>query len=752
MKTFKLKPIVALVSLALMASASSAVAEIKINQIEVLGTTPLHSSGASLYEIPSNVQVVKSSDIKNQQGLSIADYMSNNMLGVNVNETQNNPFQQDVNFHGFSASPLLGTPQGLSVYQDGVRINEPFGETVNWDLIPQNAISNINLMPGSNPLFGLNTLGGALSIQTKSGDLNPGFAGQVYGGSWGRRAAEAEFGGSASNGAHYFISGNAFEEDGWRDNSKSKVNQLFTKVGWKGEKTDFNISLSAADNDLNGNGLQVDSLLKTLGRSSVFTQPDNTKNKLGFLTGNLNHYFNKNLSFNAVAYYRHMENKTYNADAAEEDNWPSIQGVINRTATDSNAYGLTGQFNWETEKNKITVGAGYDRSRVSFTQSAQDFSAFSSSRGVGGTLGVNITENTNLRGNSDTWSLFATDTYKVTKSFAVTASGRYNRTEVENKDRILNDWDPQTLTADHTFQRFNPAIGFTYTPVTSLNFFGGYNEGSRAPSAIELGCANPDYPCNLPNAMAGDPPLKQVVARTFEGGLRGRLSNNLKWSAAAYTTENDNDIQFVSITAGGRGYFNNVGQTRRSGLDIGFDLTQDKFRYLAGYSYVKATYESEFDAMSAYNSSANAAHKITVKPGDQIPGIPQHQFKLRAEYKPISNWLIGANIVAFSSQYARGDENNQDSKGKIAGYTVVNADTRYTFPNSSWQVFGKVNNIFDQEYSSGGLLGFNPFNASGAFVGASGSNASLVAPGAPRAGWVGIRYDFNKEKSANIDN
>ena len=109
---------------------------------------------------------------------------------------QGNPFQPDVNYRGYTASPLLGTPQGLSVYMDGVRLNQPFGDIVSWDLIPRTAIASTTLMPGSNPLFGLNTLGGALSIQTKSGVTHPGTMLQASYGSDVRRAFDFEHGGT----------------------------------------------------------------------------------------------------------------------------------------------------------------------------------------------------------------------------------------------------------------------------------------------------------------------------------------------------------------------------------------------------------------------------------------------------------------------------------------------------------------------------------------------------------------------------
>src|SRR5437879_10786580 len=212
-----------------------------------------------------------------QHPLNLPEFMSQRLSGVNVNENQGNPFQPDLTYRGFSASPLLGTPQGISVYQDGVRINEAFGDTVNWDLIPTSAISTINLIPGSNPLFGLNTLGGALSIRTKSGAQYPGTAATLYGGSFGRRAAEAQHGGS--NGEFdYFASASGFREDGWRAQSPSDVRQFFSKLGWPDGKTDLDLRITNAETDLTGNGLLPQSMLRA-DATQIYTLSAHTRNR-----------------------------------------------------------------------------------------------------------------------------------------------------------------------------------------------------------------------------------------------------------------------------------------------------------------------------------------------------------------------------------------------------------------------------------------------------------------------------------------
>ena len=136
-----------------------------LETVEVIGTTPL---GAALDadRITSNVQTATSEEIRELGALDLTDFMRRSFTNVFVNEAQNNPLQPDLRYRGFVGSPLLGLPQGIAVYQDAVRINEPFGDTVNWALIPLSAIDTVNLMPGSNPLFGLNALGGTISIRT----------------------------------------------------------------------------------------------------------------------------------------------------------------------------------------------------------------------------------------------------------------------------------------------------------------------------------------------------------------------------------------------------------------------------------------------------------------------------------------------------------------------------------------------------------------------------------------------------------
>jgi outer membrane receptor protein involved in Fe transport len=772
--------------------------KITTNKVEVISTTPLAGVGLPLEQIPSNVQVVNGEELLEQRSLNIADYMNNNLLGVSVNETQNNPFQPDVLFRGFTASPLLGTPQGLSVFQDGVRVNEPFGDAVNWDLIPVNAIAGINLMPGSNPVFGLNTLGGSLSIVTKNGRTHQGGAVETSFGSWGRKNTAAEFGGVSADGSiDYFISGNYFDEDGWRDYSPTEVKQLFGKVGWQNETSRLELSYTGADNNMIGNGLIQEELMRKFGRETINTRPDQTKNTMSFLNLNGSHWFNDDVQLTANTYYRQSNRKTLNGDvnddfnandsfdpdndilddylAAECNNIGDAEvgcsGALNRSKTKQAGYGFNAQlaFNqpFMQKQNQFIVGMGYDYSRIKFNQSTE-MGLLNATRGVDGIGVQNDEADVKLHGNTRSWGLFATDTLSLNDFWHLTLSGRYNHITVKNTDKINppGTIDPDsgedvTLTGNHGFSRFNPAVGLSFTPTKDLTVYGSYNEGMRAPTSMELGCANPNLPCKLPNAMAGDPPLEKVVSKTFEFGMRGNLTENIKWSGAVYRTENHDDIQFISTNAAnGMGYFDNVGKTRRMGLDLGLTGDIGKFSWNAGYSYLKATYESDLSLVNEVNSSSytddNGNDVIDVKKGDRLANLPDHALKIRMQYQVTPNWSVGTNINTFADVYVRGNENNKHKSnsgvgyqgdGKVSGYTVVNLDTRYKFGASGWQVFAKAINIFDKEYASGGLLGESWINQNGAFAGED-SASKLVMPGAPRAGWLGVRYDFGAKKSA----
>ncbi len=722
-------------------------ADLEAPTVEVVGTTPVPGLGTPVEQVPSNVQVHTGTELQRKQAINLPDFMIQSLPSVSISEVQNNPFQPNVNYRGFQSSPLLGSPQGLSVFQDGVRINEPFGDVVNWDLIPQNAISTMSLVPGSNPAFGLNTLGGAIEIRTKTGRTYPGIEAQVYGGSFGRKAADFAWGGYGEN-LDYFIAGTWFDEDGWRDFSPTEVKQLFAKVGHQTGDTDFDLSITHAETDLTGNGVLPRSMLEQR-REQIYTYPDNTKNDLTMVALNGNHWMNDQWLLSGVTYVRKNTTKTLNGDVNDEfEDLTDDQGVLNRSRNEQEGYGLGLQASWVLDRNTLSVGITYDHSKSDFVQTEQEGAVFNPDRSVGA---LEDEEQVNsLVGKTQTASLYFTDAYKITDKLVTTLSGRYNRTTVKAEDRINAPGSPESLDADFTYEKFNPAVGLTYQFTPSLNTYAGWNQGSRAPTPIELGCANPAVPCSLPNAMASDPFLEQVVTQTVEAGVRGNLSDNLRWNLGVFRSINTDDILFVAEGTGSQGFFTNFGKTKREGAEFGLaSATGNRFSWAFDYSYVKATFESEACIVSESNSTSGqcGSDGILVTPGNRIPGIPEHQLKLSGDFRITDNWSIGGTVLSFSDQFAHGNENNQhDENGKVAGYSILNLITSYRL-GQQWEIFARINNVFDKEYSTGAILAENSFGADGAFLTEDDdwTNETFYAPGAPRAAWIGVRYSLTKQ-------
>ena len=209
-------------------------------EIVVVGIVPA-GGGLDRDKIPFPVQVANAGDLETVNALSIADFLRQSFSSVSLNDAQSNPLQPDLQYRGFTASPLLGLAQGIAVYQNGIRINEPLGDTVNWDLLPQSAIQSIVLTGGANPLFGLNSLGGSLAIDMKDGFSFTGSSVEVSVGSFGRTIANFQSGGNDGSIAWY---GNLeyFGEDGWRDESESDAINFYGSIGWKSEATRLNLN------------------------------------------------------------------------------------------------------------------------------------------------------------------------------------------------------------------------------------------------------------------------------------------------------------------------------------------------------------------------------------------------------------------------------------------------------------------------------------------------------------------------------
>src|SRR6185436_15113217 len=298
-------------------------------------------------------------------------------------------------------------------------------------------------------------------------------------------------------------------------------------------------------------------------------------------------------------------------------------GLVNRSSTQQENWGASGQLTLLSElagsRNQLTAGAAWDEGRVRFGQTSElgflnpdrsitGLNAFAD--GVtGGTVdGQPFDTRVELASRIRTWSLYATDTLTLGQVWHLTLSGRYNRTTIDNTDQINPGGGPGSLNGHHAYERFNPAVGLTFAPGKAMVAYAGYSEGSRATTAIELGCADPAKPCRLPNSMAGDPPLDQVVTKTWEAGLHGALANGVRWNAGVFRADNEDDILFVAAPDQTQfGFFRNFGKTRREGVELGASGRVGALNLGANYTWLDATYQSLETVTGSSNSTNSTA-------------------------------------------------------------------------------------------------------------------------------------------------
>lgn len=726
--------------------------------VEVVAVTPLHGIGVDKNKVPSNVQTATAADLARVPGGHLGDLLSSSFSSVHINEVQSNPFQPDIQFRGFSASPLLGLPQGVAIYQNGVRMNEPFGDAVNWDILPTTAIASINLMPGSNPLFGLNALGGAISLETKTGFSHPGQAVNVFAGSFGRVWADLSSGGQR-NRMSYFVTGRLLGESGWRDYSNTRIQQAFANVEWRGSASTIGATATVGANRMIGNGPAPIDLLAE-DRSAIFTHQDITRTRIGLLTLNASRRASTTAVLDAVAYYRPVTARTFNGDdttygpceasaltgrlCTDEGEGPLVfdqfgqvvalsgaplSGTNNTSYTRTHGWGgsLQGTFAGQLagRENQLIVGGSLDAARVRY-QADTEIARLTDTRGTIGTGILDAEAAVRLRTNVRHASAFVSDFFTLSPRLTLMAAARLNRSDVTLRDQLGDDLD-----GDHDFTRVNPAFGATFDLPGRVTVYGSMATSSRVPTPSELSCADPDDPCRLPNAFISDPPLEQVVSRTFEGGLRG-AARGTSWSAALFRTMNRDDIIFISSGAlSNQGHFENIGDTLRRGLELAaVGRAGQHVQWSTAYTYLRATFQTPL-LLSSPNHPEEANGELQVAAGSDLPSIPRHNFKGRLG-TTVGRAGVTATVLATSGQYFRGDEANL--LDQVSGYATVNLNASFRLgPRVS--VVAQVTNLLDHKYSTFGVLGEGDD-----VLGDDFDDPRFVGPGAPRGAWFGIEW------------
>ena len=709
---------------------------VEMGRVDVVGNSPLPGLGMPLESVPANVQVFRAPSGRDRFA-TLPALLERLAAGTTLASGQGNPFQPDFAYRGFVASPLVGQPQGVTVFQDGVRLNEPFGDVVNWDLVPAAAIGSAQLVPGSTPLFGPNALGGVVSLYTKSGADWPGGALEARGGSFGRRAIGVEQG--ASRGAwDAYGAADALNEDGWARHQASRLRRAFAKIGHQTDSTDLDVSATLADNTLHGVQALPVSFLDDIRQP--YTWPDFNRNRLAMLAAKGSAFIARDVLLGATAYARRSDNENFSTntdDGVEREAANDLSRIAQR------GEGLGAQLTVARPlgrlANTFIAGASVDVGRARYTRDEQD-ATITGDREIVGiapfTPQVDARTATRRRG------AFVSDALQPVDGWTFVGSLRYDVVDVEIADR---SGQAPELEGRHRFSRLDPGIGATWQAGQGFAVFGAYAEGMRAPTAMELTCADPGAPCRLPNAFLADPPLRAVVSRTAEAGARMHSGDAFAATFTAWRTDADDDIQFVASDASlsSAGYFRNVGRTRRQGIEAAASWRREAWTLGARYAFTDATFRTAFRESSPNHAHAAPDGTLEVRPGNRIPGIPRHALRLSGAWSPSPSRSVELSVVAASGQRARGDESNDDPRGRVPGYAVAGIDARWALTRAI-DLVASVDNLFDARYSRSGLLGRNFFaDDARTFAPASARTEAFRGVGAPRGAWLGVRWHWD---------
>ena len=612
-----------------------------------------------------------------------------NLPGVTLFDDQGTRLQPELDVRGFIVSPVVGEPQGVSVFLDGVRINEPDAQEVNFDLIPMDAVRHAELVRGPSSLFGRNTLAGALLLSTDRGQQQPELHAELEGGAFGYRGARVA-GGGIAGGLDGYVMARVGDEDGWRDGTNARTRMLFTTVGRRRDSSDVALSVLYANDRISEAGSLPESYLDVNPRLNYtggdFFQPDLWHVALrgersvagGTMRGN--------------AFVRDNDIEQYNVNVPP----PNTDGFV-RNLSAGTTLEWTRPVFLGAHALTITVGGEYAHDDVKYRFLAVNTPGVPTDSASAADVGCNPATGvcTQVRVKDDNAALYAQGVLELAPRLALTAAARGDYVRIPYRDEL----DPSNDgTSEYT--RISPRVGLNYQLTDDFRGYVAFNTGFRAPAALELACASPDAPCSLPSALGADPPLKPVTVYDYEAGIDWEPAPRTNLDVVAFRSDVHDDILFTQPTAT-QGFFQNVARTRRNGVEISGGVALPAgLRAFASYSYTAATYRTTVQLASAIEDAAPA------EPGDRFPLSPLHRgtVGLEALRTVGSTVLDGAlSVRGASSQFLRGDEANDFAP--IAGYAVV--DLRVAAETPHFGVSLYVTNLLDHSYETFGIFAQN---------------------------------------------
>jgi iron complex outermembrane receptor protein len=672
--------------------------------IEVVGSIRPDAGPTVGSGVPARVTTLGAEDVDAYEPRVLSD-ATRQLAGFSTYDDLGSPYKLNISSRGFYSSPVVGLPQGVAVFLDGVRMNEPEASQINFDLLPMDHIQRIEVLSGNGSLLGRNALGGAINLVTARGTGPTRADFEASGGSFGMFRGEANISGLTPGGFDWYMGGNYNREDGWRKVTGAEEYSGFVSGGKLGPTSGIRFQ-----------GLYADSYAQTAGSlpETIFaSSPDsnlsaNDYEDLWQFQGAVQGY--KQLGAgkaSATVYFRRHRAERFNANQPDD---PDVFGI-----SYNSTFGFTGDYRWATllgDELALKLRGGVDGSI-----SRVRIDIFADSVKFGGERELTT------RVRSPLWDVAPFLMADLTKGrVTLSAGARYDYVRIPFENLL----DPTADTVG-TYEQLNPRVGVTLAVGTGASVFASWGKSFRSPAVIENACADPESPCPLPFALGDDPPLDPVKASTVEAGFRYATSN-LALEGSVYHMSVRNDIFLTPFgeeePTGSTidGFFINLDETRRAGLELGA-----AYRFPAGhsaylnYAFTRATFESPAEIFSIRSIEEEEGGEEVINPfptdnevtaGDRLPLVPDHVIKGGATARIGRYFYIGADARYTGKQYLRGDEANVTSR--LEDYIVT--DARVGVELDRWEVSGVVTNLFQNRYAIFGTFNINQGNPAGPTV------------------------------------
>ncbi|HXE58340.1 MAG TPA: TonB-dependent receptor [Gemmatimonadales bacterium] len=679
-------------------------AVVELAPIEVVGTIVPTAAPAIGSGVPARVSTVTGEEIDAWEPRLLGDALAT-QAGISVYDDLGSPYKVSIGTRGFSAGPVLGLPQGVSVFLDGVRQNEPDAAQVNFDLLPMEHVSRIELLSGTGSLLGPNSLGGAINLITRRGTEEREAELELSGGSFGSASVEGALSGMA-RGWDYYLGAGYGREDGWRQDTGAEGYNGFVNLGRRTARRGIRFQAFGATSRVEAAGSLPESMFGT--PEVNFTTGD--FEDLDQLQASVSGYVPLGPGrLSATLYHRRTDGERFNVNQAPD---PDVRGLSENRTVGAN---LDWRWSRELGRGSLAFRAGFDGAvnRVRVRIFTEDPS--------GRTL------TTDVKSPSRDAAGYLLADYRLGR---VTFSGglRYDHIRIPFEDLL----DPSADTSS-TFERLSPRGGVSVDLGGGGSLYASAGQSFRAPALVELTCADENAPCPLPFALGDDPPLDPVVATTYELGGRW-VRGPAVIDGSVYRTDVRDDIFFIASDAAlFEGYFDNIGDTRREGVELAARLGFGAGHALyANYAFSRATFRTEaelFSPREEADPSSPIAGENEVQEGDELPLVPKHRINAGGLLILPAGFRLGADVRYVGRQWLRGDEANETER--LDDY--VTTDLQLGWSGGPWEVTAIVTNLLDETYAS-----FGTFNENRN----TGEIERFLTPGQTRAFKLVVRRGF----------